>query len=140
MEGYGFVDTLPLSLDPSIFRNTLPRYPDQICDSALGKVIIPNTGSMIVDFDELSPGDLLFFDLDISRKDKKRDKYGIDHVAIYLGLDAEGRHRFVSSRREPNGPSMGDVGEPPVLNRYVRSGNLYEPALYTRAFRAVRRA
>jgi hypothetical protein len=34
----------------------------------------------------------------------------MDHSAIYLGPDTEGHKVFVSSRKEQNGPTIGDKG------------------------------
>lgn len=54
----------------------------------------------------------------------------IDHNGIYLGVDEQGNHRFISSRKSINGPQMSDV-----------SGNstLEGTGLYAQAFRAIRR-
>jgi hypothetical protein len=66
----------------------------------------------------------VFFDADPG------DGARIDHVGIYLGVDAGGRHRFVSSRKGINGPTLGDY----------RGASLLDGAgLYARAFRASRR-
>ncbi|GGJ67953.1 NlpC/P60 family protein [Streptomyces brasiliensis] len=54
--------------------------------------------------DVLQPGDLLFFKMD------HRTANHMDHSAIYLGLDTEGHKVFVSSRKEQNGPTIGDQG------------------------------
>lgn len=54
-------------------------------------------------------GDLVFFDASAD------DGSDIDHVGIYLGLDSGGRRRFISSRRQANGPTMGDVGGASLL-------------------------
>jgi hypothetical protein len=64
----------------------------------------------------LRAGDLLFWD------GSTDDGTDIDHVGIYLGVDSEGRHRFVSSRKTPNGPTLGDVGGPSTLD----GGTLYD--------------
>lgn len=54
----------------------------------------------------------------------------IDHNGIYLGVDEQGRHRFISSRKSVNGPQMSDVSGDSTLD-----GN----GLYAEAFRAIRR-
>ncbi len=54
--------------------------------------------------DKLQPGDLVFFDID------KRTGDRLDHVGIYMGLDTDGKPRFISSREEANGPTFGDKG------------------------------
>ncbi|MEV3912958.1 hypothetical protein [Streptomyces canus] len=40
----------------------------------------------------------------------------LDHVGIYLGLDAVGRRRFLSSRKTANGPTMSDLGGASLLD------------------------
>jgi cell wall-associated NlpC family hydrolase len=54
--------------------------------------------------DTLQPGDLVFFELD------RRTGIRLDHTGIFLGLDTDGHPRYISSRQEANGPTMGDVG------------------------------
>lgn len=49
---------------------------------------------------------------------------------MYLGLDTLGQHRFVSSRKSIDGPTMGDYRGRSTLNGI---------GLYAMAFRAVRR-
>ncbi|MFJ8001420.1 C40 family peptidase [Streptomyces sp. NPDC096310] len=53
---------------------------------------------------KLQPGDLVFFKMDRRTKDR------MDHVGLYLGNDTEGHQIFISSRKEVNGPTMGDQG------------------------------
>jgi hypothetical protein len=67
---------------------------------------------------------LVFFDA--AADDGKQ----IDHVGIYLGRDAGGNHRFVSSRKSINGPTLGDYNGRSILNG---------TGLYAKAFRAARR-
>ncbi|MFJ3904394.1 C40 family peptidase [Streptomyces sp. NPDC090025] len=70
-------------------------------------------------------GDVVFFDA------TGTDEVA-DHTGIYLGYDQYGNQRFASSRRTPNGPTIGDVGGRSVLN-----GNPGE--LYTEKLRVIRR-
>jgi hypothetical protein len=70
------------------------------------------------------PGDLVFHDASTN------DGADIDHVGIYLGKDDRGGHRFISSRKTANGPTMGDAGGVSLLN-----GN----GLYAKSFVAARR-
>ncbi|GGZ28008.1 hypothetical protein [Streptomyces poonensis] len=61
---------------------------------------------------QLQPGDLVLFNADSG---DDWDKNGTirrttDHVGIYLGPDAAGKRRFLSSRKTVNGPSMADLG------------------------------
>lgn len=44
----------------------------------------------------------MFFEIDPRTGDR------LDHVGMYMGLDAEGYPRFISSREEANGPTFGD--------------------------------
>jgi len=57
---------------------------------------------------KLQPGDLVFFQTDALP--------GIDHSGIYLGVDSQGKRRLISSRGEPDGPTMGDIGRMSVLD------------------------
>ena len=131
------VDTLALSLDPTTNFTTLPRKSFQICDSAMGTTIISNSGGMVTDYGPLNVGDLVFFDADTSVSDGTR----IDHVGMYMGIDNAGKRRFISSRKSINGPTMGDYKGSSLLDKFVKKSgtNIYEPVLYTKAFRAARR-
>jgi hypothetical protein len=72
----------------------------------------------------LQTGDLVFFDADPS------DDPAIDHVGMFLGRDEAGRSRFISSRKSPNGPTLGDVHGASLLDG---------TGLYARSFRSARR-
>jgi hypothetical protein len=89
-----------------------------------GLVLVPDAGTQVIDFGELAVGDLVFFD------GSEDDGTRLDHVGIYLGGDRDGAHRFISSRKTPDGPTLGDAGGASVLDG---SGH------YATAFRAVRR-
>jgi cell wall-associated NlpC family hydrolase len=123
LPGSGYPDTVPLSRDPRQ-ASALPRRAVQMYDDAPGVVLIPDRGVQVTDLGRLDVGDLVFFD---SAED---DGVAIDHVGLYLGVDADGRNRFISSRKIADGPTMGDVGGVSVL-----SGQRF----YARAFRAARR-
>lgn len=93
----------------------LPRTANGIATGKPGLPILPlvktgNTKNPLFYYarpstiDALQPGDLLFFELD------KRTGTRLDHMAIYLGLDTDGHARFISSRKEANGPTLGDLG------------------------------
>jgi len=49
---------------------------------------------------------------------------------MYLGVDSGGHHRFVSSRKTANGPTLGDLGGKSLLDG---TGH------YAVSFRAARR-
>lgn len=102
----------------------LPRRARSMSEVGPGAVVLPDTGEPPSNLAALQAGDLLFFDLD-QAPDRR-----IDHVAIYLGRDAGGQHRFVSSRRMANGPTLGDLGGTSVLD---------DGGHYARSFRAAKR-
>lgn len=86
----------------------LPRRAHEMATTGPGAEIIPNEGERPADLDRLQAGDLLFFTTD--------DQPDLDHSAIYVGRDTDGLHRFLSSRATPNGPTLGDLGGPSVLD------------------------
>ena len=100
----------------------LPRRAYAMAVVGPGVAIIPDEGTTVTDYSALQPGDLVFFNLDAHPQ--------IDHSAIYLGLDDSGHHRFLSSRRRADGPTLGDLGGPSLLDG---GGHYY------RGFRAARR-
>jgi hypothetical protein len=40
----------------------------------------------------------------------------VQHSGIFLGVDSDGRYRFLSSRSTPNGPSLGDSGGASIID------------------------
>ena len=119
---WGYRSGLPLALDPD--GAGIPRRSFQIYDFAPGIIVVQNTGAQVTDFSKLQPGDLVFQDAATD------DGTQIDHLGIYLGLDSAGEHRFLSSRKKVNGPTMGDYYGKSVLNG---------TGLYATSFRGVRR-
>lgn len=119
---WGIRHNIPLTLDPD--GVALPRRAVQMAASAPGVLVVRNRGTQVTDFRRLQPGDLVFFDA------ASDDGTDIDHAGMYLGVDNGGRHRFVSSRKSIDGPTMGDY-----RGRSVLDGT----GLYAAAFRAVRR-
>jgi cell wall-associated NlpC family hydrolase len=124
MPGAGYSDSIPLCRDSRPDRSAIPRRAFEICESAPGVLIVPDNGVQVTDFSRLNIGDLVFFDAD------EDDGPQIDHVGMYLGIDVDGRHRFISSRKAANGPTLGDFKGKSVLDGR---------GLYARSFRAVRR-
>jgi len=122
--GSGYADTIPLSRQIRSDGSTIPRRSFQICEKAPGVMIVPNQRVQITDFSELRIGDLVFFNADSG------DGSAIDHVGMFMGLDANRKHRFISSRKRINGPTMSDFGGKSLLEG---------TGLYAKAFQAVRR-
>ncbi len=100
----------------------LPRRANDMATTGPGTDIIDDRGARPTDFSGLQPGDLLFFSTDAQPD--------IDHSAFYLGRDTDGLHRFLSSRNTPDGPTMGDLGGPSVLDG---------EGFYAETFRSARR-
>ncbi|WP_317446122.1 NlpC/P60 family protein [Streptomyces collinus] len=87
----------------------LPRSADGMARSKVGVDVLKLSGpspwyTRPQNIDVVQPGDLLFFKMD------HRTGNHLDHVAMYLGVDTDGHRVFVSSRKEVNGPTMGDKG------------------------------
>lgn len=111
-----------LCREPSATRAAIPRRARHMADSAPGVEVIARTRTPNPAL--LAPGDLVFFDADPG------DGAAIDHVGVYLGRDTLGHHRFISSRKRANGPTMGDIG-----GRSILDGD----GTYARSFRSARR-
>jgi len=123
LPGAGYPDSIPLSCRPRA-KSTLPRRSFELYAEGTGIILVPDSGAQVTNLGSLDIGDLVFFDA--SDDDENR----LDHVGMYLGTDATGAHRFISSRKTPDGPTLADRGGLSVLD-----GGEY----YARAFRAVRR-
>ena len=119
----GYPDTIPLSRLP-YSNTTLPRRSFELYEGGTGIILIEDAGTRPTDLDVLDAGDLVFFDAD--REDGAR----LDHVGMYLGMDASGAHRFISSRKTANGPTLADAGGRSALNG---------TGTYPRGFRGARR-
>ncbi len=119
---WGYRGGLALELNPT--GKAIPRRAYQIFQSAPGVDVVPSTGLQVNDFSRLQTGDIVFHDASTN------DGTQIDHLGMYLGLDSQGSHRFISSRKTADGPTFGDRGGKSILD-----GN----GLYAKSFRAVRR-
>jgi len=124
LPGRHYRDTVPLGLKPEDSHTAIPRRSFEIYDAAPGIITIADEGVQVQDLSPIAVGDIAFFDAD------DNDGTQLDHVGIYLGLDAGRHHRFISSRKGANGPTMGDFRGKSILDG---------TGLYARAFRAVRR-
>jgi hypothetical protein len=124
LPGCGRAHSVPLCLSTRPSHDATPRRAFEILDAAPGVIVIPNAGIQVTELSMLRIGDLVFFDADDS------DGTLIDHVGMYLGLDDGNHHRFISSRKGANGPTLGDYKGKSILDG---------TGLYARAFRAARR-
>ncbi|TBW34545.1 hypothetical protein E0E54_13870 [Azotobacter chroococcum] len=102
----------------------IPRRAHEMASHAPGVLILRMAMHQATDFLNLAAGDLVFFNADPD------DSPHIDHVGIYLGRDTRGHHRFISSRKRRDGPTMSDIG-----GRSTLDGD----GLYAQAFCAARR-
>jgi cell wall-associated NlpC family hydrolase len=123
LPGSGYLDSVPLSLRPKN-GSALPRRAVEMYQCAPGLILAADNGSQLEDFEHIDIGDLVFFD------GSDDDGDDIDHVGMYLGTDTGGHHRFISSRKTPDGPTFADYGGSSVLDG---AGH------YAKAFRAIRR-
>ena len=126
LPGAGFEDRVPLGFAPR--TGFLPRRAVQIEAKGPGVSIIAHKKkTRPSDLGPLKVGDLVFFDAD------SKDGTDIDHVGLFMGKDADAHHRFVSSRKSADGPTLGDFRQPSILDGDP------ETDLFTRSFRAARR-
>ncbi|GGC56252.1 C40 family peptidase [Hoyosella rhizosphaerae] len=88
--------------------DAIPRVADDIAKRGPGVLIASTTKEARDRIDDLRPGDLVFFDADGEDR--------IHHAGIYLGIDSEGDHRFISSRGTVNGPTISDINGASILN------------------------
>jgi cell wall-associated NlpC family hydrolase len=88
----------------------LPRRAYAMAQFGPGVQLMPNSGQRARGMERLLPGDLLFFNA------QPVPNAQIDHSGIYLGVDDGGHHRFVSSRSQTDGPTMGDLSGAPLLD------------------------
>lgn len=121
---FGYRNGMALCRSPRNERDAIPRRAHEMASNAPGVRVIPPAKTQVTDLSDLACGDLVFFDAD--REDGAR----IDHVGIYVGIDGKGHHRFISSRKRANGPTMGDLG-----GRSILDGD----GLYARSFRGALR-
>lgn len=101
----------------------LPRRAFAIAERGPGVAVIPNARTRVTAYDALQPGDLVFFEVEGGADE-------LDHAGIYLGIDSDGHHRFMSSRERANGPTFGDLGGTSLLD---------DGGMYSKAWRAARR-
>jgi NlpC/P60 family len=106
---YGYRLGYPLRLTNTPGEG-LPRRAYAMAEVGPGVQLMPNSGGRARGVNKLLPGDLLFFNAG-----PVLDGH-IEHSGIYLGVDDRGNHRFLSSRAQMDGPTMGDTAGEPLLD------------------------
>ena len=86
LAGGGYPDRIPLCLDTRADQARLPRRAYQMYEGGPGTMLVPDNSIQVKDFSRLAIGDLVFFNADRKLPDGAR----IDHVGMYLGVDAAG--------------------------------------------------
>jgi cell wall-associated NlpC family hydrolase len=129
----------PDNCAPNFDGVRMPRVTKNIEEFGPGVRVIPYVPNVVPSPSQwepiIQPGDLVWFsaaevnDYDPS-PGQGYPESRIDHVGVYLGVDEQGRHRFISSRKSVNGPQMSDVSGASTLDG---------TGLYARAFRGIRR-
>ncbi|MCP3802029.1 C40 family peptidase [Allokutzneria sp. A3M-2-11 16] len=119
---YGYRMGYPL-LSGNTSGPGLPRRAYAMAKYSPGTLLVADTKSTATAHSRLQPGDLVFFEAEDSDAQ-------LDHVGIYLGIDTNRQHRFISSRERANGPTLGDFGGTSLLD---------DNGHYSRAWRAARR-
>ncbi|GAA2323897.1 NlpC/P60 family protein [Streptomyces kunmingensis] len=118
---YGHHLGVPLAAGADTSGTRLPRKSRDMAEHAPGVRIDRTDGTTPPAATLLQPGDLVLFNAD-SGDDTVT--VTVDHVGIYLGEDAAGKRRFLSSRKTGNGPTLGDLGGASLLDGtgvYARS-------------------
>ncbi|WP_344071860.1 NlpC/P60 family protein [Streptomyces crystallinus] len=110
---YGYHMGVPMAKATDTSHTRLPRKSRDMVDYAPGARIDRTDGTNPPAAALLQPGDLLFFNADSS---DDHPTVTVDHVGIYLGKDAAGQRRFLSSRKTNNGPTMADIGGASLLD------------------------
>ncbi|GAA3771840.1 NlpC/P60 family protein [Streptomyces phyllanthi] len=127
---YGHHMGLPLVYERDHDGVNLPRLSRDQAASGPG-VVVARATAAAPSLAGLRIGDLVCFDATDDDTDDTTDEDGVvDHVGIYVGEDQHGNPRFLSSRKTPNGPTIGDLGGPSTLNG---------TGLYARTLRLIRR-
>ncbi|MFJ2788564.1 MULTISPECIES: NlpC/P60 family protein [unclassified Streptomyces] len=110
---FGYHHRVPLAAGADTSRTRLPRKSRDMVDHSPGVRIDQVTGSTPPAATLLQPGDLVLFNADSG---DDNTTVTVDHVGIYLGKDANGARRFLSSRKTGNGPTMADLAGSSTLD------------------------
>ncbi|WP_433513651.1 tachylectin-related carbohydrate-binding protein [Nonomuraea sp. CA-143628] len=123
---FGYRGGYPLGIGDTLSKSALPRRAVQMADENAPGVTVTDGGTAKpTSYADLQTGDLLFWDASTD------DGTALDHVGMYLGIDSTGKHRFISSRKSVDGPTLGDEGGPSTLD---------SATLYDRSWRKAKRA
>ncbi|WP_394430261.1 NlpC/P60 family protein [Streptomyces sp. SGAir0957] len=110
---YGHHLGVPMAAGADTSGTRLPRKSRDMAEYAPGVRIDRTDGTNPPAAALLQPGDLVLFNAD-SGDDTVTAT--VDHVGVYLGEDAAGKRRFLSSRKTGNGPTMADLGGASLLD------------------------
>ncbi|WP_171114337.1 MULTISPECIES: NlpC/P60 family protein [unclassified Streptomyces] len=121
---YGYHMGVPMAAGQDTSGTRIPRKSRDMAEYAPGVRIARTDGTNPPTAPLLQPGDLVLFNAD-SGDDNAT--ITVDHVGIYLGKDATGKRRFLSSRKTINGPTMSDLGGASLLD----GTGLYATTLHT---------
>lgn len=112
---YGYHLGVPLAAGADTSGERIPRASRDMADHAPGVIVDRTDGTGPPAAALLQPGDLVLFNAD-SGDDAESGPVTVDHVGIYLGRDAAGHRRFLSSRKTVDGPTMSDLGGASLLD------------------------
>ncbi|MCS0636929.1 NlpC/P60 family protein [Streptomyces sp. LP05-1] len=110
---FGYHLGVPLAAGEDTSKTRIPRKSRHIVDYAPGVRVDRTDGTAPPAAAQLQPGDLVLFNADSG---DDNTVVTVDHVGIYLGQDAAGKRRFLSSRKTVNGPTMSDLGGASLLD------------------------
>ncbi|MFF4861059.1 NlpC/P60 family protein [Streptomyces sp. NPDC001231] len=123
---YGYHMGVPMAAKADTSGKRIPRQSRDMADHTPGVLIDRTDGVRPPAANLLQPGDLVLFNAD-SGDDGDPRTATVDHVGIYLGRDAAGKRRFLSSRKTVNGPTMADLAGASLLD----GTGLYAESLHT---------
>jgi cell wall-associated NlpC family hydrolase len=121
---YGYHMGVPLAAGADTSGLRIPRKSRDMADSAPGVLVDRTDGAHPPAAPMLQPGDIVLFNADSG---DDNPTVTVDHVGIYLGPDAAGKRRFLSSRKTVNGPTLADLGGASLLD----GTGTYATALHT---------
>ncbi|MEU4502669.1 hypothetical protein [Streptomyces sp. NPDC024089] len=121
---YGYHMGIPMVRNGGFDGRVLPRRTRDIGPSGPG-VIVAQAANIAPPLTAMQIGDVPLFD---ATADATAGE--LDHNGIYLGIDSNGRPRFINSRKTPDGPTFGDLGGSSALDG---------TGLYATSLRLIRR-